>query len=47
MIKRGKLGIEAFDAEDRSLGIFPNMDSAADAISKAASNTSQTEETTK
>jgi hypothetical protein len=30
---RGRQGIEAFDADDRSLGIFPNMKAAADALS--------------
>jgi hypothetical protein len=37
LLTRGPAGIEAFDADDKSLGIFPNQKSAADAISKAAS----------
>jgi hypothetical protein len=30
---RGKLGVEAYDSNDRSLGLFPNQKAAADAIS--------------
>jgi hypothetical protein len=29
---RGKSGVEAFDSADRSLGLFPDQKSAADAI---------------
>jgi hypothetical protein len=29
----GKLRVEAFDADDRSLGLFPDQKTAADAIS--------------
>ena len=29
---RGKLGFEAFDSEERSLGVYPNMQSAAPAV---------------
>lgn len=29
---RGKFGFEAFDTDQRSLGIFPNQKGAADAI---------------
>jgi hypothetical protein len=36
MLARGKVGIEAFDADDRSLGLFPNQQAAADAIVEAA-----------
>jgi len=34
LYSRGKLGIEAYDAETRSLGIFPHQKSAADTISR-------------
>jgi hypothetical protein len=33
LLPRGRLGVEAFDTNDRSLGIFPNMKVAAEAIS--------------
>jgi hypothetical protein len=33
---RGKLGFEAFDADERPLGIFPNLKRAADAVERAA-----------
>jgi hypothetical protein len=33
LLPRGKSGVEAFDAADKSIGIFPNMKMAADAIS--------------
>jgi hypothetical protein len=36
LLSRGKLGVEAFDRHDRSLGIFPNMKAAAGAVSVAA-----------
>jgi hypothetical protein len=32
LLPRGKTGVEAFDADDRSLGTFPDLKSAADAI---------------
>jgi hypothetical protein len=32
VIARGKLGFEAFDVDQCSLGIFPNQKGAADAI---------------
>jgi hypothetical protein len=32
IIARGRLGFEAFGADQRSLGIFPNQKGAADAI---------------
>lgn len=35
VILRGRSGVEAFDADDQSLGIYPNLKSAADAISIA------------
>jgi hypothetical protein len=35
-IARGKHGVEAFDADDKSLGIFPDEKAAADAVSAAA-----------
>jgi hypothetical protein len=34
VLSRGKLGVEAFDAGDVSLGIFPNMKAAANAVSE-------------
>jgi hypothetical protein len=36
IVCRGKLGFEAFDADERSLGIFPNLKRAADAVERAA-----------
>lgn len=33
---REKMGVEAFDASDTSLGLFPDQKSAADAICAAA-----------
>jgi hypothetical protein len=33
LLPRGRLGVEAFDADDHSLGIFPTVKAAADAIS--------------
>jgi hypothetical protein len=32
LMSRGKAGVEAFDAADRSLGIFPDQKSAASAF---------------
>ena len=36
LLARGKLGFEAFDADDRSLGLFATERDAADAISAKA-----------
>jgi hypothetical protein len=36
LLPRGKAGIEAFGADDRSLGIFPTQSAGADALSKEA-----------
>jgi hypothetical protein len=36
LLSRGKAGFEAYDRDDRSLGIYPDQKSAADAISEAA-----------
>jgi hypothetical protein len=33
-IYRGKLGYEAFDGDEKSLGLFPSQDAAAAAILK-------------
>jgi hypothetical protein len=33
---RGKSGVEAFDADTRSLGLYPNQKAAADAVYEAA-----------
>jgi hypothetical protein len=33
LLRRGKSGVEAFGADDRSLGLFPNQQTEADAIS--------------
>jgi hypothetical protein len=33
IMSRGKAGFEAFDANDRSLGLYPNQKGAADALS--------------
>jgi hypothetical protein len=35
IIGRGRLGFEAFDAGQRSLGIFPTQRAAADAVSES------------
>jgi hypothetical protein len=35
LLPRGKQGVEAFDADERSLGIFPDQKTAAAAISGA------------
>lgn len=32
LVPRGKLGTEAFDASERTLGIFPDRPSAANAV---------------
>jgi hypothetical protein len=34
LLPRGKQGCEAFDSTDRSLGVFPDQKSAADALSQ-------------
>jgi hypothetical protein len=36
VLARGKRGYEAFDTDEKSLGIFPTMQAAADAVSAAA-----------
>jgi hypothetical protein len=36
VIARGKLGIEAFDCDERSLGVYPTQRAAADAIMESA-----------
>jgi hypothetical protein len=36
VLQRGKLGQEAFTADERSLGFFKTQDEAADAISESA-----------
>jgi hypothetical protein len=36
LLSRGRQGVEAYDADDRLLGIFPDKKSAADAVSEAA-----------
>jgi hypothetical protein len=38
LLRRGKLGVEAFDADDKSLGIFPDQRSAANALTKAVTS---------
>lgn len=35
---RGRSGVEAFDQDTRSLGLYPDMKSAADAVSGASSD---------
>ena len=37
LLPRGKTGVEAFDANNKSIGIFPDQKSAADAICARAS----------
>jgi hypothetical protein len=37
IVCRGKLGFEAFDADERSLGAFPDLKRAADAVERTAS----------
>jgi hypothetical protein len=32
VLARGKLGFEAFDADDKSIGIYPTQGEAADAL---------------
>jgi len=39
LLLRGKQGIEAFDADDHSLGIYQTQRAAADAVSLAARGT--------
>jgi hypothetical protein len=36
MLSRGKTGVEAFDQDDKSLGLFADQRAAADAICEAA-----------
>lgn len=36
---RGRDGVEAYDADERSLGIFPTQKAAADAVVRAAGGT--------
>jgi hypothetical protein len=38
LLSRGKIGVEAFDADNNSLGIFPDQKSAADAVSARAAS---------
>jgi hypothetical protein len=33
-LHRGKLGIEAFTAGDKSIGVFPSLSEAADALKR-------------
>jgi hypothetical protein len=35
IIARGKTGFEAFDADDKSVGLFPSQRAAADALTQA------------
>ena len=37
IVSRGRLGYEAYTADERSLGLFPTTKLAADAISEVAS----------
>lgn len=37
LLKRGRQGVEAYDANCASLGIFPDQNQAANAVSNAAS----------
>jgi hypothetical protein len=39
LLPRGRQGVEAFGADDRSLGVFPDQKHAADAVSAAAGST--------
>ena len=36
IFERGRQGFEAFDADTRSLGLFPTQKAAADAVERAA-----------
>ncbi len=36
ILSRGKAGVEAFDADDRSLGLYLDQKAAADAVARAA-----------
>ena len=38
IIARGKLGFEAFDSEERSLGLYPTAPAAANAVFDASAN---------
>jgi hypothetical protein len=39
LLPRGRLGIEAYNRDDVSLGLFPNQKAAADAVAKAGGAT--------
>jgi hypothetical protein len=36
LLLRGKAGVEAYNTDDRFLGVFPNLKAAADAVSASA-----------
>jgi hypothetical protein len=36
LMLRGQQGVEAFDSDDRSIGLFPDVRAAADAVSARA-----------
>lgn len=36
LLPRGRQGVEAFDCNTRSLGLYPDLKSAADAVSRIA-----------
>jgi hypothetical protein len=38
VLARGRLGFEAFDREERSLGLFPTAPTAANAVFDASAN---------
>ena len=38
LLSRGRAGAEAFDRNDRSLGVFPDLKSAAAAVSAAGTS---------
>jgi hypothetical protein len=37
LLPRGKQGVEAFNADDHSIGVFPDLKAAANAVYEAAS----------
>jgi hypothetical protein len=37
VLSRGRAGAEAFDVNDKSIGLYPDFQAAADAISQVAS----------
>jgi hypothetical protein len=41
LLPRGKVGVEALDVNDRSLGLFPDTKTAAAAVSARAHRTAQ------